>query len=176
MFTKKQIEDALRWLFSLMDPSQLNELHMLYADEIRRMSLDDLVLAFNKHALMMYEFTLPSKNQIHNCQHGEEIFPVKAVNLVVEYDAFFITNMLNITHHNELWLTEDMKFMIVRSTGVMVTKCNTVRFVIEQRTVLKEVQDRGDMFCFDIKTLFGYLYSLCYQEYPYKGELDEKCD
>ncbi|MFQ7196892.1 MAG: hypothetical protein ACLRPB_06900 [Lawsonibacter sp.] len=157
MFTEKEMSDALKWLFDLYQPED----YEVYDEEevgCAALCLPEVCMALRNKAETPYEYTVKTNIDRGFEYRGKELFGQRAC-LVYEDMEIGVCDMLNTSYHRELWLLEDMSFVVVHNVSMMM-KSDDAYYTTEYRSLVKLLKDREDLF-FTPESLVDELEEMC---------------
>lgn len=158
MFNEKEMSKAIAWLFELYEPNDYagyDEDEIGYAGGL---CLPEVCVALRGSAQTVYEYSAdgPCEKSFH--YRGKELFGQRAC-LVFSDMERGICDIATTSYESELWMLEDMSFVIVHSTTITFGSDNEI-YETEYRTISKRVESRDDLF-FSPDDLIECLEGMC---------------
>ncbi len=159
MFTKKEVKNALTWIFCQYD---IDDLDIFGLDEsnvsavVELLAPDVLARKYKKEAHKVNTYFVSTGPEDEGTFHGYELFPSKAVCLCAVDCQVLQTERLRIESESELWLLSNLKFAHVHCARVLTLDGENVTSVTECRNFVKIIKGKDDLFV-DAQTLFDEL-------------------
>lgn len=145
MFTEKEMTQAINWLVGLYTSEDCDGMSMRIMMDYAGCDMTELCQALRNNIETVYEYRVSSfaKDSIEYC--GKELFNQRAVQL--GHSTIWKTKCraMNIHYRKELWLTEDMSFMIVHCM-YLAYEDDPNRCITEYRSVVKPLKEREYTF------------------------------
>lgn len=145
MFTKKKMEKALSWLFSLF---RADDFGICTAEEITKLfndlCLSEICMALRDKAQTVYQYTLETTAEDEFEYRGKELFRMRGCKVYSELENGS-SNKITSTYERELWLLEDMSFALVHCV-LVGSSDEKFAYVSEYRTIIKRFEGRNDLF------------------------------
>lgn len=157
MFTEKEMSDALKWLFDLFQPED----YEAYDEEevgCAALCLPEICMALQDKAETPYEYVVKTNIDRGFEYRGKELFMQRAC-LVYSDMEIGIYDMTDTSYNRELWLLEDMSFVLVHNVS-MVIKSGDFYYATEYRSIMKLLKERDDLF-FTPESLTEELEEMC---------------
>lgn len=170
MFTEKEMDKAINWLFGLF----VVEDYEAYDDEeignAGGLCLPEVCNALREKAQTVYQYQIESPFEKGFRYRGKELFGQRACMMYsdVEIAAF---DMVATTYETELWLLEDMSFAVVHCVVVKV-ESDEMSHTTEYRAVVKKVESRNDLF-FTPESLIEVLEEICVPQWESEATIYE---
>lgn len=155
MFKEKDMTQAITWLINLFEPCD----YIAYDDELNLnhvLCLSEICLALRNNAKTIYEYSINTDLEYGFNYCGKELFSKRAC-LIYEEMNIGVNDVTNTSYNTELWLLEDMSFVIVHSVDMQIGKG---LYETQYRSIVKRVENRDDLF-FSPEDLFEELQSKC---------------
>lgn len=159
MFSKKEVNRALTWMFCLYDIADVEIMGTDFdtvPEVVDALTPDILARKYKKEAQKLNAFRVSTGPEDEGSYHGDELFPQKAV-IICAVDCQTVTNdRIRIDSESELWLLSNLKFAHVHRTRVLTLNGEEVTSVTECRNLVGIIKSKEDLFV-DAQTLFEEL-------------------
>lgn len=169
MFTEKEMSDALKWLFDLFQPED----YEAYDEEevgCAALCLPEICMALRAKAETPYEYVVKTNIDRGFEYRGKELFMQRAC-LVYSDMEIGIYDMTDTSYNRELWLLEDMSFVLVHNVS-MVIKSGDFYYATEYRSIMKLLKERDDLF-FTPESLTEELEEMCVPQWENEATIYE---
>ena len=169
MFTEKEMSDALKWLFDLFQPED----YEAYDEEevgCAALCLPEICMALLDKAETPYEYVVKTNIDRGFEYRGKELFMQRAC-LVYSDMEIGIYDMTDTSYNRELWLLEDMSFVLVHNVS-MVIKSGDFYYATEYRSIMKLLKERDDLF-FTPESLTEELEEMCVPQWENEATIYE---
>lgn len=113
MFTERKMEEAIEWLFDLFEPEDYEAYDEEEMGRTGGLYLPEVCIALRDRAESIYEYTVDSLREQGFDYRGKELFDKRGCMIMSQVDQAAIGEE-EIFYNTELWLMEDMTFVIVR--------------------------------------------------------------
>ena len=143
MFKEKEITAAFEKLFGLFDEEALCS-----EDDVpfyKRICLPDVAMMLRDRVTTPYEYTVDTNMERGSKYCGAELFGQRACKIFSDMDVG-VFNLIDSFYSTELWLLEDMSFVIVRCVTLFIEGSTGEFYATEYRTMVKTVTERDDLF------------------------------
>lgn len=170
MFTEKEMNKAVSWLFGLFVPEDYETYDEEEMDNSWGLCLPEICNALREKAQTAYQYQIDSSFEKGFCYRGKELFGQRASMMYsdVEVAAF---DMVDTTYETELWLLEDMSFAVVHCVTVKV-ESDEMSHTTEYRAVVRKVESRDDLF-FTPEALIEVLEEMCVPQWESEATIYE---
>lgn len=158
MYRENKMIEAIRWILSLYEPKDYEAFDKDEIGEDGGLYLPDVVMVLRDRAERVYQFKLDTDIEKGFKYRSAELFNQRAILIYEENEIITCTNETTTTYNTELWLLEDMRFMIVHL--VRMTHNDGVAYESEYRTVVKQLETKDDLF-FSPENLIEALEEMC---------------
>ena len=145
MFKKDEMCAAFDKLFNLLDEdgqSMCDEDGMPY---YKRICLSDVCMMLRNRVTVPYEYTVDTTMERGFKYCGTPLFNQQACKVYSDMEVQ-VSDMVDSIYGTELWLLEDMTFVITHCVTLFVEGDTGEFYETEYRTVVKEVKERDDLF------------------------------
>ena len=160
MFTPTKIQIALEGLFDLCDPEKMEAMLENYGEEFDDICPATLCQSFLKNADMVYAYRALCAAGDGMDYHGKALFDQRAVRLLAYVEDSAEDEQMRMLYSKELWLLEDMTFVVLHNLALMVLDGENASCITEYRTFHKCVEHEMDIF-FDPGDLVCELDDIC---------------
>lgn len=169
MFTEKEMSNALTWLFHLYQPEDYEAYD---EDEVGCVSLclPEVCMALRDKAETPYEYVVSTNTERGFEYRGRELFPQRAC-LIYEDTKLSIYDITDTSYTKELWLLEDMRFVLVHKVSMLV-KSKNLYYATAYRSVVKLLEERADLF-FSPERLTEKLEEMCVPQWEHEATIYE---
>lgn len=169
MFKEKEITAAFEKLFGLFDKEEL-----CGEDDVpfyKRICLPDVAMMLRDRVATPYEYTVDTNMERGFKYCGAELFGQRACKIISDMDVG-VSDLIDSFYSTELWLLEDMSFVIVRCVTLFIEGSTGEFYETEYRTVVKTVTERDDLF-FTLEDLVDEFDELCEDIWENKATIYE---
>ena len=159
MFSKKEVNRALTWMFCLYDIADVEIMGTDFdtvPEVVDALTPDILARKYKKEAQKLNAFRVSTGPEDEGSYCGEELFPQKAVFICAVDCQKVATDRIRIESESELWLLSNMKFAHVHCTRILTINGEEVTSVTECRNFVGIIKGKEDLFV-DAQTLFEVL-------------------
>ena len=163
MFKEKEITAAFEKLVNLFDEDDV-PFH-------KRICLADVAMMLRDRVTTPYEYTVDTSMERGFKYCGAELFGQRACKIISDMDVG-VSDLIDSFYSTELWLLEDMSFVIVRCVTLFIEGSTGEFYETEYRTVVKPVTEYNDLF-FTAEDLEEELAGLCEEIWERKATIYE---
>ena len=163
MFKEKEMVGAFEKLFGLFDEKKQE------GDE--SVCLGDVSMMLRNRVTTPYQYTVNTNMERGFKYCGAELFGQRACKILADMDMG-VSDLIDSFYSTELWLLEDMSFVIVRCVTLFMENSQSEFYESEYRTVVKKVTERDDLF-FTLEDLVNELDELCEDVWESKATIYE---
>ena len=159
MFSKKEVNRALTWMFCLYDIADVEIMGTDFdtvPEVVDALTPDILARKYKKEAQKLNAFRVSTGPEDEGSYCGEELFQQKAVFICAVDCQKVATDRIRVESESELWLLSNMKFAHVHCTRVLTLEGEAVTSVMECRNFVGIINGKEDLFV-DAQTLFEVL-------------------
>lgn len=159
MFSKKEVKQALTWLFCLYDIVGVEILGTDFEtvpEVVNSLAPDVLARKFKKDAQKVKSFLVSTGPTDEGTFYGNDLFPSKAVCLCAVEPQTVKTERLRIMSVSELWLLSNLKFAHVHCDRVYTLDGEEATSITDCRNLVGFIKNKTDLFV-DAQTLFEEL-------------------
>ena len=159
MFSKKEVNRALTWMFCLYDIADVEIMGTDFdtvPEVVDALTPDILARKYKKEAQKLNAFRVSTGPADAGSYCGEELIPQKAVLICAVDCPQVATDRIRIESESELWLLSNMKFAQVHCTRILTLNGEEVTSVAECRNFVGIIKGKEDLFV-DAQTLFEVL-------------------
>lgn len=156
MFKEKEMIKALSWLIDLYESNDFTVYDEKDLKENGGLYLPEICMALRNKVETVFEYVVNSNHDFAFNYCGKELFDKRAC-LIYEEMNIGVCDVINTSYNTELWLLEDMSFVIVHSVEMEINKGI---YKTNYRSIVKTVETRDDLF-FAPEDLFEELESKC---------------
>jgi len=158
MYNEAKMTEAIRWILNLYEPDDYEAYDEDEISEDGGLCLHEVVMALRDKAQTVYHYQIDSDFDTSFKYRSAELFDQRAIRIFEENESTTFDNETTASYNTELWLLEDMSFVIVRC--VSLRHDDGVIYESEYRTVLKQLKKREDLF-FTPEDFIGVLEEAC---------------
>ena len=158
MFTERKMAEAIEWLFDLFEPEDYEAYDEEEMGRTGGLYLPEVCVALRNNVETIYEYTVDGFKDKDFEYRGKELFDKRGCMIMSQVDQATVGEE-EIFYNTELWLLEDMNFVIVRCVS-MLTRSDYTGYVTNYRSFKKDVGDQGDLF-FTPDELIEELEAMC---------------
>lgn len=170
MFTERKMVEAIEWLFDLFEPEDYKAYDEEEMGRTGGLYLPEVCIALRDRVETIYEYTVDSLRDQGFDYRGKELFDQRGCMLMSLPEQAVIGDE-EIFYNTELWLMEDMNFIIIRCVSMM-TRSDFTGFATDYRTFKKNVEDQGDLF-FTPDELIEELEGMCVPQWEHEATIYE---
>ena len=170
MFTERKMEEAIEWLFDLFEPEDYEAYDEEEMGRTGGLYLPEVCIALRDRAESIYEYTVDSFREQGFDYRGKELFDKRGCMIMSQVDQAAIGEE-EIFYNTELWLMEDMTFVIVRCVS-MLTRSDFTGYTTEYRSFKKNVEELADLF-FTPEELIDELEAMCAPQWEHEATIYE---
>ena len=134
------------------------------------MCLPEICMALRDKAETPYEYVVKTNIDRGFEYRGKELFMQRAC-LVYSDMEIGIYDMTDTSYNRELWLLEDMSFVLVHNVS-MVIKSGDFYYATEYRSIMKLLKERDDLF-FTPESLTEELEEMCVPQWENEATIYE---
>ena len=159
MFSKKEVNRALTWMFCLYDIADVEIMGTDFdtvPEVVDALTPDILARKYKKEAQKLNAFRVSTGPEDEGSYSGEELFPQKAVFICAVDCQKVATDRIRVESESELWLLSNMKFAQVHCTRILTLNGEEVTSVTECRNLVGIIKGKEDLLV-DAQTLFEIL-------------------
>lgn len=158
MYRENKMIEAIRWILNLYEPDDYDVFDEDEIGEDGGLCLHEVVMALRDRAQNVYQYRIDTDFEMGFQYRSAELFNQRAILIYDEYEISTFSNATTTNYNTELWLLEDMRFMIVHL--VRMVHNDGVVYESEYRTVVKQLNTREDLF-FKPEDLIEALEEMC---------------
>ena len=118
----------------------------------------EVVMALRDKTQIVYQYKVDTDFEMGFKYRSAELFDQRAILVYEENETSTFSNATTTSYNTELWLLEDMSFMIAHL--VRMAHNDGVAYESEYRTVVKQLETREDLF-FSPENLIETLEEMC---------------
>lgn len=146
MFTEKEMTQALKWFIGLYEPDDYEHYDEEEYGDDGNLPFSEVCQALRNSAVTVYEYRVDAKGKYGFNYCGKELFGQRGI-LINSYctDEVQDETISTIRYSKELWLLEDMNFVIVSCIS-MTAGNEEMHHTSEYRCLVKKVEGRNDLF------------------------------
>lgn len=168
MFKEKEITAAFEKLFGLFDKEELcSEDDVPFYKRV----LPEVCMVLRDRVTTPYQYTVDTNMERGFRYCGAELFGQRACKIYSDMTVG-VSDIIDSFYTTELWLLEDMTFVIVRCVTLFTEDSSGRFYESEYRTVVKAVTERDDLF-FSPEDLEEDFDELCEDIWEHKATIYE---
>lgn len=158
MYREKKMIEAIRWILNLYESDDYDAFDKDEIGEDGGLCLHEVVMALRDKAQSVYQYKVDTDTEKGFKYRSAELFNQRAILIYDEDEISTFSNATTTSYKTELWILEDMSFMIVHL--VRMVHNDGVAYESEYRTVVKQLETKDDLF-FSPENLIEALEEIC---------------
>lgn len=153
MFNQNNIRAAIERFWSYCSEEEKKAVMDFYDENLGDMSLDLLTELMVKKAKTIPLYAVFASVESDGCPKGDPLLTQKAYRIMNCNELGTLEPTLHIRPTSELWLTEDMQYVIVYCVSAVSVDSLGFKRMIEHRIIVKTIESEDDMYFEPVQVL-----------------------